>query len=91
MCDILKKLRRAELRRLKPGTWVAWRKTNWNIPDEKKFAFHEGQVIAHPARSGHHVMVLLNGLAHPAPKNRLYMIVPVITIEDMHTEYDYNS
>jgi hypothetical protein len=91
MNEILEKITRKELRRLKPGTWVAWRKTTWNAPDEKKFPFHEGQVIAHPVRSGQEVLVLLNGVPHATPKNRLYRLMPVIAIEDMHTEYDYNS
>ena len=91
MIDVLRKFSRAELRRLKPGDWVAWRKTNWNTSDQKDFAFWEAQVIAHPVRSGHEVMVLFNGLPHAAPKNRLYRVQPVIDVEDMHTEYDYNS
>jgi hypothetical protein len=87
----LKKISRAELRRLKPGTWVAWKKTTWNSPDEKKFAFHEGQVLAQPVRSGHDIEVIFDGLAKAVQKNRLFQVQPVITIEDMHQQFDYNS
>jgi hypothetical protein len=92
MTEILKKLTRAELRRLKPSDRVAWGKSNWdNNPVQQDFAFWEAHVIAHPVRSGLDFMVLFNGLSHAAPKNRLYRLMPVIAIEDMHTEYDYNS
>lgn len=91
MTDVLRKLSRAELRNLKPGAWVAWRKTRLDTPDQKEFALCEGQVIAHPVRSGHEVMVLFNGLPHAVQKNRLYKVQPIIDVEDMHTQYDYNS
>jgi hypothetical protein len=91
MTDILKKLTRKELRRLKPGDWVAWGKTNGDSPDKQDFAFWETQVIAHPVRSGHEVMVLFNGIPHAVHKNQLFKVQPVIAVEDMHTEYDYNS
>ena len=91
MTDILRKLTRKELRRLKPGDWVAWGKTNWDTPDKQDFAFWEAQVTAHPVRSAQEVMVLFNGLPHAVHKNRLYKVPPVIEVEEMHTQYDYNS
>jgi hypothetical protein len=48
-------------------------------------------VIAYPVRSGHEVMVLFNGIPHAVHKNQLFKVQPVIAVEDMHTEYDYNS
>jgi hypothetical protein len=91
MIEIPRKLTRKELRSLKPGAWVAWRKTNWNTPDEEKFPFHEGQVIAQPVRSGHKVMVLFDGLAQAVHKNQLYEVIPITGVEQMHTQYDYNA
>ena len=92
MTEILKKLTRKELRRLKPGDWVAWGKSNWdNNPAQQDFAFWEAQVIAHPVRSGHDVTVLFDGLAHAVQKNRLFKVQPVLGVEDMHTEWDFNS
>jgi hypothetical protein len=85
-------LKRAKLRRLKPGDWVAWGRTNWdNNPVQQDFAFWEAQVIAHPVRSGHEVVVLFNGLPLAVHKNQLYRVQPVIGVENMHTQYDYNS
>jgi hypothetical protein len=92
MTDVLKKLLRAELRRLKPGDWVAWGKSNWdNDPVQQNFVFWEAQVLAQPLRSGHDVTVLFNGLAYAVQKNRLLKVKPVIAIEDMHRQFDYNS
>lgn len=91
MSDILKKLGRAELRRLQPGDWIAWSKSNRGTPDQKDFAYHEAQVLAHPVRSAQEVMVLFNGSPHAVEKNRLYKAQPVIGVEAMHTGYDYNS
>lgn len=92
MAESLKRFSRAELRRLKPGDWVAWGRTAWhNHPLQPDFAFWKGRVIAFPERSGHHVRVLLKGVPHTAPKNRLYRLMPVIAIEDMHQQYDYNA
>jgi hypothetical protein len=91
MTDVLRKLSRAELRNLTPGVWVAWRKTRLDTPDQKEFAFWEAQVIAHPVRSGHDVMVLFDGVPHAAQKNRLYKVQPVIDVKDMHQQFDYNS
>jgi len=92
MTDILKKLTRKELRRLKPGDRVAWGKSNCdNHPLQQDFAYWETQVMAHSVRSAQEVTVLFNGIAHAVHKNRLYKVPPVVGIEDMHTEYDYNS
>jgi hypothetical protein len=92
MTDILKRISRAKLRRLKPGDWVAWGRTNWdNNPVQQDFAFWEAQVIAHPVRSVHEVVVLFNGLPLAVHKNQLYRVQPVIGVENMHTQYDYNS
>jgi hypothetical protein len=90
MSDILKKLGRAELRRLEPGDWVAWSRSNWGQPGEKDFAYHEAQVMAHPVRTAQEVAVLFNGLPHAVQKNRLYKVLPVISVEDMHQQFDYN-
>jgi hypothetical protein len=94
MTDEPKKLTRQEIRRLKPGDWVAWKtdwpiswpKDNWTTPDWK-----EGQLTEHPVRSAQYITVRLDGLPQKAPKNRLYKVLPVIGVEDMHTEYDYDS
>jgi hypothetical protein len=92
MSDILKKLCRTELRQLKPGDWVVWSTTgSWDTPANANCAYNEAQVMVYPVRCGHDVMVLFNGLPHAVQKNRLYKVQPVIAIEDMHTEYDYNS
>jgi hypothetical protein len=91
MSDILKKLVRADLRRLKPGDSVAWSVSNWGKPGEPDFAFYEAQVMTHPLRSAQEVMVRFNGCPHAVPKNMIYKVQPVIDVEDMHTEYDYNS
>jgi hypothetical protein len=91
MSDILNKLRRADLRRLKSGDSVAWSASNWGHPGEPDFAYHEGQVTAHPLRSAQYVAVLFNGLPREVAKNRLYKVLPVIAIEDMHQQFDYNS
>jgi hypothetical protein len=89
---ILKKLGRAELRRLEPGDWVAWSKSHWdNNPVQPDFAFWEAQIMAHPVRSAQYVLVLFNGLAYAVQKNRLFKVPPVTAIEHMHSEYDYNS
>jgi hypothetical protein len=92
MTDVLKRISRAELRRLNPGDWVAWGKSNWdNNPVQENFAFWEAQVVAHPVRSGHEVMVLFNGLPHAVHKNQLYKVHPITDMEHMHESYDYNS
>jgi hypothetical protein len=91
MSDNLKKLVRVDLRRLKPGDSVAWSVSHWGQPGQPDFSFHEGQVLAHPVRSAQEVTVLFNGIAHAVHKNQLYNVPPVIDVEDMHTEYDYNS
>jgi hypothetical protein len=40
MMDILRQLSRAERRRLNPGEWIAWGKSNWdNNPVQPEFAF----------------------------------------------------
>jgi hypothetical protein len=90
MSDILKKLLRADLRRLKPGDWIAWSKSTWDTPESKDFAFHEAQVTAHPVRTSQYVTVLFNGLPREVAKNQLYKVLPVIAIEDMHQQFDYN-
>jgi hypothetical protein len=84
-------LLRADLRRLKPGDWVAWSKSHWGKHDEPDFAFHEAQMMAHPVRSGQYVTVLFNGLSFEVAKNQLYKMLPVISVEDMHQQFDYNS
>ncbi len=91
MTDVLKKLLRPDLRRLKPGDWVAWSKSNWDTPDKPDFAYHEAQVMAHPSRTSQYVTVRFNGLPREVAKNQLYKVLPVIGIEEMHTQYDYNS
>jgi hypothetical protein len=92
LSDILKKLCRTELRQLKPGDWVVWSTTgSWDTPANADCACNEAQVVAHPVRSGHEVVVLFNGLAHAVQKNRLYKVLPIISVEDMHQQYDYNS
>jgi hypothetical protein len=91
MTDILKRLGRTELRRLKPGDWIAWSKSNWGKPDERDFAYFEAQVLAHPLRSAQRVIVFLNGGPYPVNKNQLYQVQPVIDVKDMHTQYNYNS
>jgi hypothetical protein len=48
MTDILKKLVRADLRRLKSRDRVAWSASNWGKPGEPDFVLHEAQVMAHP-------------------------------------------
>src|ERR1700686_5727430 len=88
---ILKKLGRAELRRLEPGDWVAWSKSNWGKPDEPDFAYHEAQVMAHPVHSAQEVMVHFSGHPHAVYKNMIYKVLPIIGVEDMHTAFDYNS
>ena len=92
MTDEPKKLTHKELRRLKPGDWVAWGKSNWNKTVNQPFSFwEEGQITAHPVRSAQHVQVRLHGLPHEVPKNRLYKIQPGTAIENMHKDSDYNS
>jgi hypothetical protein len=91
MTDTFKKLTRKELRRLKPGDWVAWGQTNWDHPHKKDFAFWEAQVISEPVQSGHEVMVLLNGLPHAVHKNQFFEVQPVVGLNAMHEDYDYNS
>jgi hypothetical protein len=92
MTDEPKKLTRKELRQLKPGDWVAWGKSNWDKTINPPFSFwEEAQVMAHPVRCHQHVTVRFAGLPHQVPKNRLYKIPPVIAIENMHEEYDYDS
>jgi hypothetical protein len=90
MTDVLKRISRAELRRLNPGDWVAWGKTNWDSPDKQDFAFWEAQVVAHPVRSAQHVTVFFNGHRHEVTKNQLFRVMPVIAIEDMHQQFDDN-
>ena len=91
MTDVLKRISRAELRRLKPGDWVAWGKSNWdNNPVQQDFAFWEAQVLSDPVRSGHEVMVLFNGLPHAVHKNQLFKVQPIIGMEAMHHQFDYN-
>ncbi len=89
--DTFKKLSRGDLRQLKQGDWVAWGKTNWDHPDKKDFAYWEAQLIAHPVRSAQEVMVRFQDLPHAVQKDRLYKVLPVIGVDDMHTQYDYNS
>jgi hypothetical protein len=92
MTDEPEKLTHKELRRLKPGDWVAWGKSNWNKTVKQPFSFwQEGQITAHPVRSAQQVQVRLNGLPLEVPKNRLYKMKPVIAIENMHEDFDYNS
>jgi hypothetical protein len=92
MIDVLRKLTRNELRCLQPGEWVAWGRSNWdNNPVHEHFAFWEAQVMAHPVRSAQEIMVHFNGHPHAVPKNMIYKVQPVIDVEDMHTQYDYNS
>jgi hypothetical protein len=91
MTDNLKRLSRAELRRLKPGDWVAWGKSNWDAPDKPDAAFWEAEIIAPFTRSDHTVTVLFDGVACTLYKSQLFKVQSVMAIEDMHTEYDYNS
>jgi hypothetical protein len=92
MKDEFKKLTHKELRRLKPGDWVAWGKSNWEKTIKQPFSFwEEGQIAKHPVRSAQHVQVLIYGLPYEVPKNRLYKIQPVTIIENMHEDFDYNS
>jgi hypothetical protein len=91
MTDILRKLLRKDLRRLKPGDWVAWSKSTWDTPESKDFYFHEAQVMAHPVHSAQYVTVFFNGHRHEVTKNQLLRVMPVIAIEDMHQQFDYNS
>jgi hypothetical protein len=86
MTDILRKFSRAELRRLNPGDWVAWTRSNWDSAAKQDFAFWEAQVVAHPVRSAQHVLILFNGHPLAVPKNRLYKVMPIIGVEEMHTE-----
>jgi hypothetical protein len=91
MTDILRKLTRNELRCLQPGEWVAWGRSNWdNNPVHEDFAFWEGRVVAHPLRTGHNVMVLLNGVPHAVHKNQLFKVQPIIGMEAMHQQFDHN-
>jgi hypothetical protein len=91
MTDILRKLTRNELRRLKPGEWVAWGKSNWdNNPVQQDFAYWEAPVVAHPQRSGHYVILLFNGLPHAVHKNQLFKVQPIIGMEAMQQQFDYN-
>jgi hypothetical protein len=91
LTDILIKLLRKDLRRPKPGDWVAWNKSNWGTPESQDFSFHEAQVMAYPVRSAQDVLVLFNGLPHSVPKNMVYKVMPVIGVEAMHQQFDYNS
>ena len=36
-------------------------------------------------------MVLFNGFPKAVHKNQLFKVQPVIDIEDMHQQFDYNS
>ena len=47
--------------------------------------------MEHLVRYHQHVTVRFEGLPHQVPKNRLYKIQPVIAIENMHEDFDYNS
>jgi hypothetical protein len=91
MSDILKKLGRAELRRLEAGDWIAWSVSHWGQPEEPDFAYNEAQLTAQSVRSSQYVTVLFNGLPHDVAKNQLYKVQPDVRIEEMHTQYDYNS
>jgi hypothetical protein len=91
MTEILRKLLRKDLRRLKPGDWVAWSKSTWNTPKSEDFAFHEAQVMAHPVRSAQEVIVRFNGHPHAVPKSQVYKVMPVVGMDAMHTEWDFNS
>jgi hypothetical protein len=91
MSDILKKLLRADLRRLTQGAWVAWSASNWGQPGEPDFAYHEAQVMTDAVRTSQYVTVLFNGLPREVAKNQLYKLLPVIAIEDMHQQFDYNA
>ena len=91
MSAMLQKLTRKELRRLKSGDWVAWGRTHWhNNPLQPGFAFWEGRVVANPLRTGHNVMVLLNGVPHAVHKNQLFKVLPTTDMEHMHEQFDYN-
>jgi hypothetical protein len=94
MTDILKKLTRQEIRRLKPGDWVAWSKTSCHTPTPASFwngFWEEGQLMDYPVRCHQDIRVRLNGLPHRVPKNRLYKVQPIVTIENQHDQYDYNA
>jgi hypothetical protein len=91
MTDVLKRISRGELRRLKPGDWVAWGKSNWdNNPVHEDFAFWEAQVVDRPVRSAQHVLVLFSGHSHEVTKNQLFRVMPIIDVQDMHQQFDYN-
>jgi hypothetical protein len=90
--DTFKKLSRKDLRQLKPGAWVAWHRHNVADPGlTPALYWQEGQVIDSPIRCFHDVIIRFNGICRLVPKNRLYKVMPVIGVEAMHTEYDYNS
>jgi hypothetical protein len=91
MSDILRKLLRKDLRRLKPGDWVAWSKSNWGTPESEDFSFHEAQMVYRAVRSFQYVIVRFNGHLHEVNKDRLYRIMPVISMDAMHTQWDYNA
>jgi hypothetical protein len=92
MTDEPKKLTHNELRRLQPGDWVAWGKTNWHKAIKQPFSFwNEGQVMEHLVRCHQHVTVRFEGLPHQVPKNRLYKTQPVTAIETMHEDFGYDS
>jgi broad specificity phosphatase PhoE len=92
MTEEPKRLTRQEIRRLKPGDWVAWKrdwpiswpKDNWTTP-----TWEEGRLEYPAARSAQHVQVRINGLLRHVSKNCLHRVQPIITIETQHEQYDY--
>jgi hypothetical protein len=91
MTDTFQKLSRVDLRQLRPGDWVAWHRHNVAAcgPSHGLF-WQEGQVIDSPIRCFPDINVRFNGLCRLVPKNRLYKVTPIIDVEDMHQQFDYN-
>jgi hypothetical protein len=86
--DTFQRLTRAELRDLKPGTWVAWYRHKGVSPG---ISWLQGQVLECPVRCSHDVSVRFDGVPCLIPKNRLFKDLPVVEVEYMHEGFDYNA
>ena len=84
------RLTRRDIKNLKPGDWVAWRKERWGpICPNAKWA--EAQLTDHPIRSYQVVFVRFGGIRTPIEKNRLHKPPAVVGIDIIHEVWDYDS
>jgi hypothetical protein len=84
------RLTRRDIKNLKPGDWVAWRKERWK-PIGRDTEWAEPQLTDRPIRCYQVVFVRFGGIRTPIEKNRLHKPPTVVGIDIIQEVWDYDS